>query len=138
MLQSQKFCKIITAQETAIKLIDPTLSLDELFTKHKILRFKDMVKLEQCKLGYKLCHDLLPNALSTNMKRDHRNESTIKTHKYPTRNKTIPNLPNVSGRKYQLSFLFNAIKLYSALDKEIQSAVNLSVFASSCKKYYLQ
>ena len=97
-----------------------------------------MVKLEQCKLGYKLCHDLLPNALSNNMKRDHRNESIIKTHKYPTRNKTIPNLPNVSGRKYRSSFLFNAIKLYSALDNEIQSSVNLSMFASRCKKYYLQ
>ena len=138
MLQSQMVCKIITAQETAIRLIDPTLSLDELFTKHKILRFKDMVKLEQCKLGYKLCHDLLPNALSNNMKRDHRNESITKTHKYPTRNKTIPNLPNVLGRKYRSSFLFNAIKLYSALDNEIQSSANLSTFASRCKKYYLQ
>ena len=138
MLQSQMGCKIITAQEKAIKLRDPTLSLDELFTKHKILRFKDLVKLEQCKLGYKLCHDLLPNALSNNMKRDHRNESIIKTHKYLTRNKTTPNLLNVSGRKYRSSFLFNAIKLYSALNNEIQSSVNLSVFTSRCKKYYLQ
>ena len=97
-----------------------------------------MVKLEQCKLGYKLCHDLLPNALSNNMKRDHRNESIIKTHKYPTRNKTIPNLPNVLGKKYRSSFLFNAIKLYSALDNEIQSSVNLSIFASRCKRCYLQ
>ena len=138
MLQSRMVCKIITAQEMAIRLIDPTLSLDELFAEHKILRFKDMVKLEQCKLGYKLCHDLLPKALSNNMKIDHRNKCITKTHKYPTRNKTIPNLPNVLGRKYRSSFLFNAIKLYSALDNEIQSSANLSIFVNCCKKFHLQ
>ena len=122
----------------AIRLIDPTLSLDELFAEHKILRFKDMVKLEQCKLGYKLCHDLLPKALSNNMKMDHRNKCITKTHKYPTRNKTIPNLPNVLGRKYRSSFLLSAIKLYSALDNEIQSSANLSIFVNRCKTFYLQ
>ena len=68
MLQSCMVRKLAMAQEKAIRLIDPNLNLDELFTKHKILHFIDMVKVEQCKLGYKLCHGLLPNALVKNMK----------------------------------------------------------------------
>ena len=55
--------KIANAQKKAVKLIDPKLDIDQLFKKHKILKFIDMVKVEQCKLGYKLCHDLLPKRL---------------------------------------------------------------------------
>ena len=31
----------------------------------KILKVTDMVQLEQCKMGYKLCHNLLPSKLDS-------------------------------------------------------------------------
>ena len=76
MLQGSMLKKIANAQKKAVKLIDPKLDIDELFRKHKILKFIDMVKVEQCKLGYKLCHDLLPKVLANNMVRDHNMHST--------------------------------------------------------------
>ena len=123
-------------QNKAVKLIDPILDRDEIFRKHKILKFDDMVKVEQCKLGYKLCHDLLPKALANNMVRDHNMYSISKCHKYQTRGKSIPNLPSAKGQKYRSSFLFNAIKLYSELDKELLNSKNLSIFAKCCKNLY--
>ena len=67
MLQSSMLRKLANAQNKAVKLIDPILDRDEIFRKHKILKFDDMIKVEQCKLGYKLCHNLLPKALANNM-----------------------------------------------------------------------
>ena len=136
MLQSCMLKKLANAQNNAVKLIDPTLNKDEIFRKHKILKLDDMVKVEQCKLGYKLCHGLLPKALANNMVRDHNRYSISKRHKYQTRGKSIPNLPSAKGQKYRSSFLFNAIKLYSELDTELLNSKNLSIFVKRCKKLY--
>ena len=95
-----------------------------------------MVKVEQCKLGYKLCHGLLPKALANNMVRDHNRYSISKRHKYQTRGKSIPNLPSEKGQKYSSSFLFNAIKLNSELDTELLNSKNLSIFVKHCKNLY--
>ena len=51
MLQGGMLKKLANMQNRAIKLIDPRLDSDEIFRKHKILKFVDMVKVEQCKLG---------------------------------------------------------------------------------------
>ena len=133
MQYAQKTCQ---RTKKAIKLIDPNSDIDELFRKHKILKFIDMVKVEQCKLGYKLCHGLLPKVLANNMVRDHNKQSISKCHKYQTRGKSIPNLPTVTGQKYRSSFLFNAIKLYGELDKELQSCHNLPTSVKCCKNLH--
>ena len=113
MLQSSMTHKLSRIQNTAVKLIDTKANVEETYRSHKILKFVDMVKIEQCKLGYKMCHGLLPKALSANMVRGHQNEPLGKGHKYPTQNKAITNLPNVASNIYRSSFLFNSIKLNS-------------------------
>ena len=137
MLQKGLAQKLVKIQHNAVKLIDPTSKVECLYQKHRILKFDDMVKVEQCKLGYKLCHGLLPTAMASNMSNGHQNEFLAKGHKYPTRNKAIPNLPKVLGKKYRSSFLYNSIKLYSELDDRLKSAQNLQTFAKQCKKIHL-
>ena len=114
MLQNGLAQKLGKIQNNAVKLIDPTSKVECLYQKHRILKFDDMVKVEQCKLGYKLCHGLLPTAMASNMTKDHQNEFLAqghqneflaKGHRYSTRNKAIPNLPKVLGKKYRSSFL---------------------------------
>ena len=136
MLHSSMIQKLTMVQNTAVKLIDPRVDVDELYRKHKILRFVDMVNIEQCKMGYKLCHGLLPKALGANMVKDHQNENLVKSHKYPTRNKLVTNLPNALGNKYRSSFLFNSIKLYSALDNRLKTSQSLVIFTKRCKELY--
>ena len=110
MIQKRLQSVIAKVQRKAVKLIDPTMGIDDVFTVYKILPFDKLVRLEQCKLGYKLCNNLLPTNLAKNMKQDHRKQSTVKDHRYPTRSKKIPNLPQASDSKYRSSFLFRAIK----------------------------
>ena len=136
MLQSRLAQKLSNIQNKAVKLIDPSSNLVDLYHRYRILNFEDMVKVEQCKLGYKLCHGLLPRAMAANMSKDNQNKFLAKDHKYCTRNKAVPNLPKVLGNKYKSSFLFNSIKLYSELDNGMKTAPSLSTFAKMCKNLH--
>ena len=133
MLQNDLAQKLSKIQNNVVKLIDSTSKVEDLYQKHRILKFDDLVKVKQCKLGYKLCHGLLPKAMVSNMTKDHQNEFLAKDHRYSMRNKAIPNLPKVLGKKYRASFLYNSIKLYSKLDDRLKSAQSLITFAKRCK-----
>ena len=136
MIQKHLIDKLSKAQCTAVKLIDPNKTTDEIFKQYKILKFINMIKFEQCKMGYKLCHNLLPNKLKNNMAQDHNCQSIVNSHRYPTRSKTIPNLPRASGNKYRTSFLFSSIREYSVLDNSLKQSKNLFIFVRKWKKAY--
>ena len=129
MLQKHLVNKLEKAQRSAVMLINPNSRVDEIFRKYKILRFTDMVQLEQCKMGYKLCHNLL----AQNMLLDHKSHNIVKKHQYPTRYKSIPNLPGAMNAKYRSSFLYSAIREYSTLDNNLKQAENIHVFVKNCK-----
>ena len=137
MLSKQLITKLTNAQRKAVALIDPSKKIDELFRRYKILKVTDLIHFELCKLGYKLCHDLLPKKLAENIRKDHNQVSIEKNHKYSTRRKTIPNLPQAAGAKYRSSFLYNCIKAYGEVGTTIRQAKNLSIFVKSCKLRYL-
>ena len=137
MLQKHLVNKLDKAQRSAVMLINPNIKADEIFRKCKILRFTDMVQLEQYKMGYKLCHNLLPSKLTQNMLLDHKSHSIVKEHRYPTRYKSIPNLPGAINAKYRSSFLYIAIREYSALDNNLKQAENIHVFVKNCKTWLL-
>ena len=138
MLSKHLITKLTSVQRKAVSLIDPRKSTDELFKMYKILDITELINLELCKLGYKLCHDLLPKKLAENMKKDPKHLSIEKTHKYPTRSKKIPNLPQVTSAKYRSSFLYNCIKAYGELNSSIRQSKTLSVFMKSCKTMYFK
>ena len=110
MIRRKLMTDIARLQRKAIKLIDKTTTVDKAFHKHWILPFEQLIKLRQCKLGFKLCNNLLPTNLAKCMKEDHNMQSITKTHRYPTRKKHIPNLPHAVANKYRDSFLYRAIK----------------------------
>ena len=137
MIQKRLQSVIAKVQRKAVELIDPTMGTTDVFTVYKIWPFNKLVILEQCKLGYKLCNNLLPTNLAKNMKQDHRKQSTVKDHRYPTRNKKIPNLPQASDSKYQSSFLFRDIKEYSDLNVWLRETKNLPTFNQRCKRHFM-
>ena len=138
MIQKKMMENISRLQKKAVNLINPAIPQTEMFTKHKILPFKDLVLLEQCKLGYKLCHNLLPTNLTKNMSEDHKKQSILKNHNYQTRHKYIPNLPQVVSSKYRSSFLFKAIKEFSTLNATLKDCKTICSFSRQCKKYLLE
>ena len=87
MLHKHLVHKLSKAQCTAVVLIDLNKSSKEIFKKIKILKVTDLIHLEQCKMGYKLCHNLLPESLAENMTKDHKHHSIVKNHQYATKSK---------------------------------------------------
>ena len=79
MLSCSQVDKLKKAQSEALKLIDSPLNVDAIRSKHGILKFEDMIELEQCRLGYKLTHNQLPTKLAKNMTID---QCTQKVHRY--------------------------------------------------------
>ena len=51
---------------------------------HHILKVKDQIVLEQVKLGYKACKNLLPTKFANNILTDSTNASFLKSHNYNT------------------------------------------------------
>ena len=78
MLPMQMMHKLSKAQKIAVSLIDPTKKSELVFQENRILTLAEMIHLEQCKLGYKLCHNLLPKQLEENMTKDHRQKQYCK------------------------------------------------------------
>ena len=138
MLSKKALNKLTQLQRTSVSLIDQNMGTDEVFKKHGILEFEKLVLFEQIKIGYKLCHSLLPTSLAALLSYDHKGQTTSKSHRYYTRNKQIPNLPYVLNSKYKSSFLFRAVKEYSEIDDKLRSSRTLHSFARNCKKYLLQ
>ena len=137
MIRRKLTTDIARLQRKAVKLIDNTITIDKAFQKHRILPFEQLIKLEQCKLGFKLCKNLLPTNLAKCMNEDHNMKSITKTHRYPTRKKHIPNLPHAVVNKYRDSFLYRAIKEYNDLNPLVQSCKSLPSFIGRCKKRLL-
>ena len=138
MLQKHLVNKLSRVQRTAVKLIDLNKTTEEIFKRYQILKFTDMIQFEQCKMLYKLCHNLLPKKLMNNMTQDHHCQSIVKSHRYSTRSKTTPNLPMASGSKYRSSFLFKSIREYSALDISLKQSKNLHIFVKNSKRVYFE
>ena len=130
--QIQKLQKV---QNTCLKTIEPGINITESFKKLKILRIRQLVNLELNKLAYKCTHNLPPIKLAQCMNCDASGKSLEKQHHYLTRNKHLLNLPQVTIRKYQTSFLMKSISLYSALPKEIMNCQSIHKFAQSVKHY---
>ena len=129
--------QIVKTQRIAVQLINPRVPVDNLFKKEKILPIQQMIELEQCKMGYKLCHGLLPANLAKCMLCDHREVSVEKVHRYHTRNKRTPNLPTITGSKYRSSFLFTSIKEYSKLSLELKKSRTFTSYVRSLKTKYI-
>ena len=135
---SKKLCKNLSRMQcAAVSLINPTMNTDELFQKHGILKLDKLIHLEQLKIGYKLCNNLLPTNYTAQIRHDHKGQSTDKKHSYYTRNKHVPNLPLVQNNKYKSSFLFCAFKEYGSVGPEITESKTLKSFVWKCKKYLL-
>ena len=125
-------------QDKAVKCIDLSLSKDAVYRTHKILAVDQMIELEMYKLGFHLVNNLLPIQLSKALQTDHCDRSTLKTHRYDTRHRAVPNLPKASHSRYRNNCLFQALSIYSKLPATITNQTNLKAFAGKCKAHLLE
>ena len=137
MLTAGQMAQLCNLQRKCVKLLDTTTTVSETFKKLRLLTVNYLVELEQSKLGYKLCKGMLPDTLANLMLCDFNENKLIKKHPYATRQKDIPNRPNVKSRLYINSFLYQAISHYSNLDRKLRNATTLKAFSNNVKSYIL-
>ena len=133
MLTSGQLAELNSVQRKCVKQIDCSVPVGEAYSKLKIPTVRQLVELEQSKMGYKLCKGLLPTAISHLMMSDADNRPMIKTHVYETRQKNVPNRPKVKSKLYMESFLYRSISCYSNWSQEIRNAPSLSTFVRLIK-----
>ena len=121
-------------QNNCVKLLDLPKCLDEIYRKHKILKFDELVNLEQNKLGYKMNNNLLLFNLANVLLTDQIGKTLKKQHRYNTRQKEHPNLPNHRSKLYNDSFLVQSIKSYNHLNADIKNLKTLYKFTATIKE----
>ena len=98
-----------------------------------ILPFWSMIQLKQCQLGYQLTYRLLPAPLQKVFD----DNGGKKSHRYPTRNKSTPNIQKHHCILFNKSFLCQSIKQYSLLSDCLKKEPNISRFVKQMKKHLL-
>ena len=135
MLKEYDLKMLQKIQNNCLKCIKPNQSLTDTNRELRVLPVHKLIKLEQGKLGFRLCNNMLPARLSEALLTDHKNMSIKKQHNYNTRCKQIPNLPSAHSAQYRNNFLCKAISTYSDLPVEILQIKCLHRFAVECKKH---
>ena len=133
MLSAKLRNDLINVQNKCVKLLNMTSSKENVYKSMRILNLSALIELEQCKIGYKICHTLLPASLSKLMTHDHQDGTMVKTHQYSTRQKNIPNCPNARSESYRKSFLYSSIAEYSKLPTDIRESRHLQSFTKAMK-----
>ena len=137
MISKGQINELRSIQMKCLRLVDPSILTHQLLTQLKVLSIDKLIKLEQCKLGYKLCHQLLPVVLTKLLRHDQNNLNLTKTHSYPTRQKVIPHRPTAKSGLYRNSFLYQTISKYSMLPSVLQKLPNFKLFVNRAKIHLL-
>ena len=107
MIPNTSLIKLQKIQNKCFKLIFGKESTKDNFHSSKLLRVSDMIKLVNLKHGHKVQYSHLPEQVLNCSKTDNKEKNLIKQHRYPTRNKGIPNLPKTDCAHYHQSFLLS-------------------------------
>ena len=97
MITTAQVNRLQTLQNKAVQTIETSKLLHKIYKKHQLLSVKQLINLHELKFGYKVCFGLLPTSLEKCIKSNHMCETNLKQHQYNTRQKNVPNLPNVKS-----------------------------------------
>ena len=94
----------------------------------------NMIQIAMCILGHNISHKHFPSPIVRlfYMFGGH------KSHRYPTRNKHIPNLQRHQSEKYQSSYLCKSIIELNKLPLELKSISKTSIFLKQLCKYVME
>ena len=132
MITSTQHKELRKVQEECINLISKG-STGETANTIGILSLEKMIQFNLCQLGYKLSHSMLPVPLHKIFDAS----GGKKSHRYPTRNKSTPNIQKHHCSSFNKSFLCQSIKTYSQLSESLKREPNLTRFVKGMKKHLL-
>ena len=133
MTSNRSLTKLQKIQNKCFKLIFGSDTTVDNYHSFKLLRLSDMIKIANLKHGHKVQYSHLPERILLCNKTDNNDRLLVKEHRYPTRNKGIPNLPFTDCLHYRQSFLYQSILIYQNLPLSVKSILNESLFVKRCK-----
>ena len=137
MISSTSLNKLQRLQNTCVNLLGKNQTIPDIYTKLKIMRVEQLIKLENCKFAYKMYNKLLPIKVIKLATQDQSGKSLEKKHCYNTRQKNLLNAPKCSGKNYLASVLCKSIIEYRTLSLETRQTNNFKSFVIKCKKTIL-
>ena len=103
--------KIQKIQNKCASIIEKRRHVSEKdFKDLKLLKIKDLIRLENLKFAYKLNKGLLPKKISECALSDQKDKSLVRLHNYGTRTKSIPYTPKTQNKKYANSILCKSVQ----------------------------
>ena len=93
--------------------------VQNIYTKYNLLRIKDILTLENCKLVHRLEHHEIPRQIETLFKTNQQGKSLMKRHNYNTRQKNLPNITRSHCKVYSTSYLCSSIRDYQKLNHDL-------------------
>ena len=129
MVSTTKMDSIQRLQNKCIRKVDIyEKHVANTYHKHKILKIKHALILENCKLAYRLEHQVLPTKLLQLFNTNQKGKCLKKTHTYNTKNKGIPNIARTHCKVYNTSYLCSSIRDYQNLNTELRKVKSLKAF----------
>ena len=134
MISNTQLNTIQKLQKKAIKFVDPTHNnIETVYKKLKVLKMKEILKIENCKMAHKLEHNKLPGKLPSLFNTDNIGRSLKKAHSYNTRTKKIPNLPRIHTKQYKDIFLCSCITDYQTVPTGLRQIWDTKKFTEKLK-----
>ena len=129
MVQLSLLAKLQRVQNRCLSFIfnKPLINTD--YTSNRILRMRDILWINNVKLGHKLLHSHLPAKILSLCTTDSNSKDLMRTHRYSTRNKNLKNLPKANTKNYYNRYLVKSIKPLKKID-------NWHNYVQSCKNLF--
>ena len=137
MIPPGTLSKLQKVQNKCIELINGQTATLENFELLGILQLSDLIKLENCKFGFKLINGSLPEKITSLIVSDHTGKNLSKLHRYNTRHKNLLNKPKASSKAYPDCIIYKGTDALQSLKAETREKPNLQSFINSCKKDFL-
>ena len=134
MASQSQLNKLSKLQKQCVHIINkssPTSDITGQFERLKIMKLDGLITLNLCKLGHKITHENVPNPLVQifNLNRGK------KQHRYPTRNRLIPNIQKHDSLLFNRSFPCKNLKEFGKLPMYLKSEKHLKNFIKTCKQH---
>ena len=118
-------------QKVQVECINIVAGARNEFKQLHVLSVNQLIQNSLCKMGHKVSHRCLPEPL---LKIFNMNGGQ-KVHRYPTRNKHIPNIQRHQDIRFNKSFLCRSIREFGHLPDYLKKEKNTIKFDKVLKKY---
>ena len=138
MISNTNMDSIQRLQNKCIKKINTReKQVQEIYKKYKLLRVKDILTLENCKLVHRVKHQEIPLQIENLFKTNQQGKSLMKLHNYNTRQKNLPNMARSHCKEYSTSYLCSSIREYQKLNYDLTKIESQKQFKLLLKKTLL-